>query len=196
MRRILFLMLSLVFLSPLAASAASATYKIDKDHSTVSFKIRHLFSQVRGNFRDFEGTIQFDPQDLDASTAEAKIKAESIDTNVEKRDAHLRSKDFFDTAQYPDITFKGTKFTKKTEQTGTLEGLLSLHGVEKPVILDVEIHGVGKDPWGNTRAGFTGATNINRKDFGLNWNETLETGGVLVGDEVEIILDIEGLLEV
>ena len=195
MKRILLLAFALLSFSLTSLTASAATYKIDKDHSTVSFKIRHLFSQVRGNFREFEGTLQYDPAKPEESTAEATVKTESIDTNVPERDKHLRTADFFDAAQYPELTFKSTKFTAESESKAKLEGLLTIHGVEKPVTFDVDIHGVGKDPWGNVRAGFSATANINRKDFGLTWNKTLETGGVLVGDEVEIILEVEGLEE-
>ncbi len=176
-------------------SAWTATYAIDKDHTSVSFKIRHLFSKVEGMFRDFEGTIAYDPEHPEQLQATAMIKAPSIDTRVEQRDNHLRSKDFFDVEQYPTITFTSTKVTDDTPNSAKLQGLLRIHGVEKPVVLDVEIHGVGKDPWGNVRAGFTGKTKINRKDFGLTWNKTLETGQLLVGEEVEITLEVEGIAQ-
>ena len=178
-----------------ALTASATTYKVDLDHSTVSFKIRHLFSQVHGNFREFEGTIQYDPAKPEDSKVEGKVKADSIDTNVPQRDKHLKSQDFFETVKYPELTFKSTKFTKTSDNAGQLEGLLNIHGVEKPVTFDVELHGEGKDPWGNVRAGFSANTKINRKDFGLTWNKTLETGGALVGDDVDITLDIEGLAE-
>jgi polyisoprenoid-binding protein YceI len=125
--------------------------------------------------------------------AAATIDAASIDTNVEKRDAHLRSKDFFETDKYPTLTFKSTGARDLAGNTAKVDGILSLHGVEKPVTLDVEIHGEGADPWGNTRLGLTATTKINRKDFGLGWNEVLESGQLLVGEEIEIVLEIEGL---
>ena len=180
------------------ASAQAATYAIDKDHTSVSFKIRHLFSKVEGMFRDFSGTIEHDPARPEQLSVAATIQAASIDTRVEQRDTHLRSKDFFDVENYPTITFKSTKVTDVVDPGVTpgaaqLHGVLTIHGVEKPVVLAVAIHGAGKDPWGNVRAGFTGTTTINRKDFGLAWNETLETGQLLVGEEVEITLEVEGL---
>lgn len=176
-------------------SAWAATYAIDKDHTSVSFKIRHLFSKVEGMFRDFEGTIAYDSEHPEQLQATAMIQAPSIDTRVEQRDTHLRSKDFFDVEQYPTITFKSAKVLDATPNSVKLQGVLTLHGVEKPVVLDVDIHGVGKDPWGNVRVGFTGKTKINRKDFGLTWNETLETGQLLVGEEVEITLEVEGIAQ-
>ncbi len=172
----------------------AAVYKVDPDHTTVSFKVRHLFSKVQGLFNKFEGTVDYEPGKPETWKTSGTIDAASINTNVPQRDKHLRSADFFDVEKYPTISFKSAKVTSATETHATMEGFLTIHGVEKPVLLDLEIRGVGKDPWGNTRAGFTAMTKINRKDFGLNWNEALETGGVLVGDEVEITLEIEGIL--
>ncbi len=185
--------LSLVLLS--APSVWAATYAIDTEHTSVTFKIRHLFSQVSGSFNQFEGTIDYEPGKPQTWKTEAVIQAASIDTNVAQRDKHLRSKDFFDAEKYPTLTFKSTKVTEATAEGAKLQGDLTIHGVTKPAVLDLAIHGVGKDPWGNTRAGFTAKTKINRKDFGLDWNQAVETGGVLVGDEVEITLEVEGLLK-
>ena len=169
----------------------AAHYEIDQEHSSVGFKIKHLFSHVNGTFDDYEGTIDYEPGQPETWKAEATIQAASINTRVKERDKHLSGPDFFDVEKYPTLTFKSTKVESVGENTAKMEGLLSIHGVEKPVLLDVEIHGVGKDPWGNVKAGFTGTTKINRKDFGLTWNQALETGGVLVGEEVEITLEIE-----
>jgi polyisoprenoid-binding protein YceI len=166
-------------------------YEIDQAHSSVNFKIKHLFSHVNGSFNDFSGTIDYDPAAPETWKTEAVIQAASIDTNNEKRDTHLRTADFFDVEKYPTLTFKSTKVEKTGENTAKVEGLLSIHGVEKPVVLDAQIHGTGKDPWGNAKAGFSATTKINRKDFGITWNQALETGGVLLGEEVEITLEIE-----
>ncbi len=176
-----------------APAAWAATYKIDPQHTTVSFKIRHLFSYVQGTFDQVEGSIVYEPGAPKSWKAEATIQAASINTRVAARDTHLRSKDFFDVERFPTITFRPTEVTEATDQGATLHGTLSIHGVEKPVALDVAIHGVGKDPWGNVRAGFTGTTRINRKEFGLTWNQALETGQLLVGEEVDITLEIEGI---
>lgn len=185
--------LGLVLCSALPAWAT--TYAIDKDHTTVSFKIRHLFSKVEGTFNEFEGSFDYAPGDPEQWTAQATIQAASIDTRVAQRDDHLRTADFFDTATYPTITFKSTNVAEATPTSAKLEGLLTLHGVEKPVVLDVTVHGEGKDPWGNMRSGFTATTTINRKDFGLTWNKAVETGQLLVGEEVEIILEVEGIVK-
>ena len=171
----------------------AADYAVDAAHTTVSFKIRHLFSKVQGEFKVFEGSFSYDPADLSQWKVEARADAASIDTNVEKRDNHLRSKDFFDTANYPEVTFKSTGARDQEGDTAKLDGLLTIHGVEKPVTFDVEVHGEGNDPWGNTRLGLTATARINRKDFGLTWNETLETGQLLVGEEVDITLEVEGI---
>lgn len=179
----------------LAPHAFAASYTIDADHTAVSFKIRHLFSNVQGTFKQFEGSFEYEPGKPEQSSAQTVIKAASIDTNVEARDKHLRGADFFDVEKFPEISFKSTKFTEESPESGRLEGVLTLHGVEKPVILDVQIHGAGNDPWGNTRAGFTATTKINRKDFGLNWNKTVEAGQLLVGEEVLITLEVEGILK-
>ena len=173
--------------------ASAATYAIDADHSSVTFKIRHLFSKTNGQFKQFEGTLDYEPGKPETWKAEAVIQAASIDTNVEPRDKHLRSADFFDVETYPTLAFKSTKVTDVTAEGAKLHGDLTMHGVTRPVVMDLAIHGVGKDPWGNTRAGFTATIKIDRKDFGLTWNKVVETGGVLVGDEVEITLEIEGL---
>ncbi|OIO37900.1 MAG: hypothetical protein AUJ72_03700 [Candidatus Omnitrophica bacterium CG1_02_46_14] len=173
----------------------SAVYNVDVNHTTVSFKVRHLFSKVQGLFNKYEGTIDYEPGKPETWKTSGTIDVKSINTSVPKRDEHLRSPDFFDVEKYPTISFKSTKVTSATDTAAKLEGVMTMHGVEKPIVLDVEIHGVGKDPWGNTRAGFTAITKINRKDFELNWNQTLESGGVLVGEEVEITLEIEGVLQ-
>ncbi len=173
----------------------AATYKIDTDHTTVSFKIRHILTNVQGHFRQFEGSFDYDPAKPETWKTNATIQAASIDTNVPQRDKHLRSTDFFDVEKFPTIMFKGTEVADVTPTSAKLHGLLTIHGVEKPVVLDLEIQDVVKDPWGNVIASFTATTKINRKDFGLTWNQVLEAGKVLVGDEVEITLEVAGLLQ-
>jgi len=174
---------------------AAKRYKVDANHTTVGFKVRHLFSRINGRFRTFTGQIVFDPTKPEASRVEGSVDAASIDTDVEKRDKHLRGRDFFYVEKYPKITFSTDKVTDVDlkAMTGKLHGKLTIRGVTRPVVLDVSFFGEGKDPWGNTRAGFHAETKINRKDFGLKWNEALETGGVLVGEEVTITIDAEGL---
>jgi polyisoprenoid-binding protein YceI len=177
-------------------TAAATTYQVDSDHTNVGFKVRHLFTHVQGRFDRFQGTIDFDPAKPEATKVEGKIEAASINTNVAQRDTHLRSEDFFDVQKYPNITFVSTKSAQidAAKKSGKLEGKLTIHGIEKPVVLDVSYLGAAKDPWGNMRAGFSARTTINRKDFGLTWNETLESGGLLVGDEIQIEIDAEGMV--
>lgn len=173
--------------------AHAATYDIDGAHSNAQFKVRHLMiSWVRGEFQKVSGTFSYDAKNIGATTINATIDAASINTREEKRDAHLKSPDFFDVAKFPTLTFK----SKKTEGTvGKLKvtGDLTMHGVTKEVVLDVDgpTDSV-KDPWGNVRVGASATAKLNRKDFGLAWNKVLETGGVAVGEEIEITLDIEG----
>lgn len=176
-----------------SAPAFSATYEIDHDHSSITFKIRHLVSKTKGEFKKFKGTFQYEKGKSETWSVNADIDASSIDTNSKKRDDHLRSKDFFDVAKYPKITFKSTKIMDASSTEAKVEGELTMHGVTKPVELELEIGGEGKDPWGNERVGFTAKTKVNRKDFNIVYNKTLETGGVLIGDDVEITLEVEGL---
>jgi polyisoprenoid-binding protein YceI len=186
------LSVGILFFNPTLFAAA---YKIDPQHTTISFKVRHILTPVQGYFRQFEGTFDYDPEKPETWKTEAAIQAASIDTNVEARDKHLRSADFFDVEQYPAMTFKSTGVTDVTPTSAKLNGVLNIHGVEKPVTLDLEIHGVVTDPWGNTIASFTGTTKINRKDFGMAWNQVLETSQFLVGEEVTIVLDVAGILQ-
>ena len=188
----IFVLCSIFLLGP---SALAATYKIDTDHTTVSFKIRHILTNVQGHFKQFEGSFDYDPDKPDTWKTEATIQTASIDTNVAPRDKHLRSPDFFDADQFKTITFKSTGVTDVTPTNAKLNGLLTIHGVQKPVTLNLDILGVAKDPWGNTIASFTATTKVKRKDFGLNWNKVLETGQFLVGEEVEITLEVAGLLQ-
>jgi polyisoprenoid-binding protein YceI len=178
-------------------TAPAGEYKIDPAHTTVGFGVRHLFTTVNGVFRTFEGRIIFDPEQPEKTKVEGSIDAASIDTNVEKRDEHLRSSDFLDVAKYPKITFVSTQITDvdKERRKGRIHGDLTIHGVTKPVVLDVEYLGEGKDPWNNTRAGFHAATMINRKDFNVTWNKIVESGGVLVGDELKVSIDVEAIAE-
>ena len=176
-----------------APAAHAAAYKVDADHSSVTFKIRHLFSNVQGTFKQFEGSLDYEPGKPETWKASGTIQAASVDTAVAQRDKHLQSPDFFDVEKFPTLSFKTVKVTDATDTHAKVEGLLTMHGAEKPIVLEVEIHGVGKDPWGNVRAAFTAVTKVDRRDFGLTWNQALETGKFLVGDEVSITLEIEAI---
>jgi len=179
-------------LTALAALPLRAdTFAIDPNHSEVSFQIRHLVSQVRGRFNDFSGTVQLDPRNLPASSVEFHIKAASIDTNVADRDKHLRSADFFDVAKYPEITFKSESIQPAGKDKYNVTGTLTMHGVSKKVTLPVTYAGQIKDPWGNTRAGFQTETTLDRKDYGIIWNKTLDAGGAMLGDDVSIAINLE-----
>ena len=172
------------------------TYNVDPSHSEVGFVARHLgFTKVRGRFERFEGTVRMTPGALDTLEAEAVIEAGSVTTNEEKRDAHLRTGDFFLVEEFPQITFKSTGVRDISGTDFVLEGDLSIRGVTKRVALKAEYLGEGKDPWGGTRVGFTAQTKINRKDYGVNWNAVLETGGFLVSDEVELRLEVQAVLQ-
>jgi polyisoprenoid-binding protein YceI len=173
--------------------ALGATWNIDPTHSDVGFKVRHFFSKVNGEFTDFSGTISFDPEKPEAASVEVTIQTASIDTDNERRDGHLKSEDFFFAETHPEITFKSTRVTS-TESGLRVEGLLTMRGIEKPVVLDAEFLGAGPDGGGGTRAGFTATTEIDRKEWDINWNKALDQGGAVLGDEVAIILDIEAVL--
>jgi polyisoprenoid-binding protein YceI len=183
-----------LMMSLMAGNCWAADYVIDASHSSVVFKVKHLaISSVPGRFGDVSGKFSFDPSKIEASSAEATINATSINTMDPKRDDHLKSADFLDVVKFPSIQFKSTKVEKVSDTAFNAHGDLSIHGVTKPVVLAVTYGGTAKDPWGKERAAFEARTTINRKDFGLTWSKTLETGGLVVGDDVQITLEIEGV---
>jgi len=176
---------------PTSVQAESARWHIDPEHSTIEFRVAHMVvSKTTGRFMDYVGFIDMDADDGTVTAIEATIKAESVNTNHIKRDIHLRNAEFLDVKLYPTITYKLNSY-KKTPEGFTAVGDLTLHGVTKEVILAGRYNGSTKDPWGNTRAGFGAEGKLNRKDFGMIWNKTLDNGGLVVGDEVQIRLDIE-----
>ena len=177
-----------------AAQAAPSTWTIDPNHSQVGFSIRHFFSKVPGTFTKYSGTIVYDPEKPAASTVKAEIVAASINTNNEKRDGHLKSEDFFFVEKYPTITFESTKVTPVADKKLMVEGNLTMRGVTKPATLDVTFLGAGPSMGGEQRAGFEAVTKINRKDFNILWNKTLDQGGTMLGDDVEIRIGIEGVI--
>jgi len=190
------LRLALLSTGVLATTAAhAATYTVDPSHTSVTFRVRHLFTSVTGRFTTFEGRIAFDDGAPLATTVQVTIEVASINTDNQKRDDHLRSPDFFDAVKYPKMAFTTSKVTdvNMTNKTAKLHGTLSMHGVERPVVIEAAFLGSGKDPWDNERAGFRATTTVDRKDFGLTWNKALETGGVLVGDTIEIQIDVEAI---
>ena len=177
------------------ALAAPETYKIDPGHSNVGFSIRHFFSKVPGRYKTYEGTIVLDPKDLSKTAVNVTIDAGSIDTGVGDRDKHLASPDFFDAAKFPKITFVSTEVTPKGTNKAAVKGNLTMKGVTKPVVLEAEILGFSPDPWGGYRGGFEAKTTLNRNDFGVSWNKAVEGGGMMLSNEVEIVLNIEGARE-
>jgi polyisoprenoid-binding protein YceI len=179
---------------PLMVHAETARWNLDRDHSTIEFRVTHMVvSKTTGRFTDYAGFIDMDAEAGTVKAIEATIKTGSVNTNHEKRDAHLRNADFLDVEHYPTITFKMKNY-KKTAEGYTAVGDLTLHGVTKEITLAGQYNGATKDPWGNTRAGFSAEGKLNRKDFGMVWNKTLDSGGLVVGDEVQIRLDIECIM--
>lgn len=175
------------------AFAATETWAIDKDHSTVSFQVRHLLTNVRGQFEVFSGTVLLDPQRPEQGSVQLSIDAKSIDTDNAKRDEHLRNPDFFDVAKHPQITFASKKVVALAPNRFAVAGTLTMRGVAREVTLPVELLGTSKDPWGNTRAGFGTKLTLNRKDYGIEWNKSLDGGGYLLGDDVEIDIQLEAI---
>ena len=173
----------------------ATTYVIEKAHSEVFFQVRHLVTKVRGRFSDFEGTIKMDEENPGLSSVNFSIKAASVDTNVADRDTHLRSGDFFAADEHPNLTFASKRVAKKGGDSFDVVGDLTIRGTTKEITLPVTFLGKAKDPWGQNKVGFEAETSLNRKDFGLNWNAALETGGLLVGDEVKVNLSIQAIAQ-
>jgi len=176
-----------------AAPGTVTTWNIDPAHSAAEFKVKHMMiSNVKGKFTGLSGVLKLDETDYTHSVVEASIPTASISTGDEKRDGHLKSADFFDAEKFPAMTFKSKNIDSEGGPNYSVAGDLTIHGVTKSVTLAVEdVSQPSKDPWGNTRLGLSGSTKINRKDFGLVWNSALESGGVLVGEDVTISLDIQ-----
>lgn len=191
MKRFIALITLLAVSLPL--SALASTWTIDPEHTTAQFKIRHLMiSNVKGVFEKVSGTLNLDDKDITRSKVDVSIETASINTNIKKRDDHLRSADFFDAAKFPSMTFSSTRVERDGKDKLKVTGNLTIKGVTKPVVLTVEgPTGEVKDPWGNGRRGASATTTINRKDFGVNWNKAMDSGGMVVGEEVAIQLEVE-----
>lgn len=175
----------------LALANATGTWVIDQAHTTLGFSARHaMVAKVRGNFGEFAGTFTIDDENLASSSAELTIQVASIDSKSADRDGHLKSADFLDVERFPTLTFTSTAIAASGSSI-VVTGDLTIHGVTKPVVVEYEFVGVSQDPWGNTKIGFEGHTKISRREFGLIWNAALESGGVLVGDDVTLTLDVE-----
>ena len=177
----------------LTAPQTTTTWNLDPVHSVAEFKVKHrMISNVKGQFTGVTGVLELDEEDSANSRVEATIDASSVNTRDAQRDAHLKSSDFFDVEQFPTLSFRSTKVKRTGEDELAVTGDLTIHGITREVEFRVEgPTEPGKDPWGNTRTGLSAITKINRKDFGLTWNAALETGGILVGDEVTITLDVQ-----
>jgi len=189
--RVILPCVGLLLWSPLLVHAESARWNVDPEHSMIEFRVVHMVvSKTTGHFTDYQGFIDMDAEAGTVKAIEATIKTASVNTNHEKRDAHLRNPDFFDVEKHPAMTYK-MKSYKKTAEGYQAVGELTLHGVTKDITLTGNFNGVAKDPWGNMRAGFNAEGKLNRKDFGMVWNKTLDSGGLVVGDEVYIKLDVE-----
>jgi polyisoprenoid-binding protein YceI len=172
------------------------TWQIDTSHSHIGFSVKHMMiATVRGEFKAYTGTLALDTDDLTQSVFTGEIDIASIDTREPKRDEHLRSADFFDAEAHPTMTFQSTRIERVDGNDYRIVGDLTIKGITKEVVLEAEFAGIHKDPWGNTRTGFTASATLDRKDFGLSWNAALETGGVLVGEKVKLSLDIEAVLQ-
>lgn len=179
------------------AATTKTKWTLDPTHSEIIFKVKHLMiTNVKGEFRKFNAEIISSDNDFTKSSINATIDAASVFTNEDNRDGHLKSVDFFDVEKYPELTFKGTSFKKVDDENYKLKGKLTIKGISNEVTLDVEFGGINKDPWGNEKAGFSLNGKINRKDFGLNWNAALETGGVLVSDEVKLSAEVQFVKQV
>ena len=173
-------------------TGTTSAWQIDPVHSEVGFSVRHLMiSTVKGRFTDVKGTLQYNEADPTQSSVEVAIATASVDTRADQRDNHLRSADFFDSEHFPNITFRSTRVERTSPDTGRLTGDLTIRGVTHPVSLDVKREGRGKDPWGGERLGYSATTIVDREEFGLTWNQALETGGVVVGDEVKVTIEVE-----
>jgi len=190
-------LVALVLVLSLEGVSQAKPYKVDGAHTSVTFSVRHLFTSVQGRFDQFDGKIVFDPEAPAKTVISGSIQTASINTNVADRDKHLRSSDFFDVEKYPTIAFRstGVRDIDPRTRTAKIEGEITIRGVTRPIVLDAAYLGSGKDPWGKERAGFSASATIDRKDFGLTWNKVLEAGAVLVGEEVAIQLDIEGIVD-
>jgi polyisoprenoid-binding protein YceI len=169
-------------------------WNVDPVHSAIAFTVRHMVvSKTRGRFTRWSGQVRFDPENPSASSVEVTIDPASIDTGDAQRDAHLRSADFFDVEKFPAASFRSTRVDDLGGDRYRISGDLTMHGVTRPVSLESTYEGSGKDPWGGERAGFIASTSIDRREFGLEWNKALDTGGLLVGEKVELSLEVEAV---
>lgn len=176
----------------LLSTAVANEWKLDVSHSNIGFEVKHLvIAKVKGNFKEFEGSLTFDQSALEKGQVSVNVNTASIDTDDADRDNHLRAPDFFDAEKFPKMTFTSKKIVKKDENNFTLVGDLTIRDQTKEVSFDCVLNGVITDPWGNTKSGFSASTTINRQDFGVKWSKNLDSGGLVVGDDVKIVLELE-----
>ncbi len=188
--------LAIVALLLSANVSMAGEYKIDESHTQVGFKIKHLvISTVSGRFNKFNGGFKFDSASGKLENLKVNIEAKSIDTNEPERDKHLKSKDFFDVEKFKTVDFIATNVIYQDKKPSEVKGTLTIHGISKPVTLKVEFKGEATDPWGNQALAFEASSKVDRKDFGLNWNKSLDKGGVMIADEVTILIEGEALLQ-
>lgn len=175
---------------------AISKWTVDAAHSAIDFSVKHMMiSTVKGSFKNFEATVEADPQDLTTANLEFTIDVASIDTRNSDRDAHLKSADLFEIEKYPNLTFKATKVVKTDDNEYDVTGDVSMHGITRPETFKVTFEGQGKDPWGNEKVGFSAEGKLKRSDYGITYNAALETGGVLIGDQVKIFIEIQASKE-
>ena len=177
--------------APAASNPALETFVVDPDHSEVGFSVRHLLSRTRGRFGRFRGLVHLDRQQPERSSVEFTVEAASIDTRQNDRDTHLRSGDFFDAVNHPDITFTSTRIRRVSDDHYDVTGTFKLRGVTRELTLPATFHGVVRDPWGGQRAGFSTEIELNRKEYGMVWNAALDNGGFVLGEEVRVTIDLE-----
>lgn len=186
-------LMTLLSLGLISMPGNAAEYTVDKDHSHAGFQVRHMVTKLQGEFKDFEGSFSFDEKSPDHSAGKFTILASSINTNHVKRDTHLRSADFFDVDKFTSLIFESKKVTPSGDKKFLLSGDLTIHGVTRPATFEVEYLGSAKSPWGDIRAGFSATSKINRKDYGIVWNKVLDSGGFLVGEDVDILIQVEAV---
>jgi polyisoprenoid-binding protein YceI len=179
-----------------APALAGTRWAIDSAHTQVEFAVKHMMlAKVRGRFAEFEGSVAFETDEVTSAAIEVRIAAASIDTRVAQRDEHLRSADFFDVGQYPELRFTSRRIEERGDDEYRVVGELTIRGVAREVTLDARFEGTGRDPWGGTRIAFSAAGRIDRREYGLTWNQALETGGILVGDEIRLAIEAELVLQ-
>ena len=183
---------AVVLMLILAVSSPAATWKLDKAHSSIGFSVRHLvISKTTGAFSEFDGTVEFDGVNLETGSVEVTAQMASVDTDNAKRDDHLKSADFFEVERYPTMSFKSTKVKSTGKDRFDLTGMLTIKGISREVTFDCEFNGTMSDPWGDTRAGFSAEGEINRQDFNVSFSKVLDGGGLVVGDMVNVMLELE-----